>query len=88
MSQQKVDAYKARKANRKEEIEKANRKRKLNKLTGRLIAAVCGLGLVVALGVTGWNQYQAYQASKPHYERTEMIVSDLAGVLTQDDTAE
>jgi len=88
MSQQKVDAYKAKKANRKEEIEKANRKRKAQKFTGRLIAAVCGLGLVVALGVTGWNQYQAYQASKPHYERTEMVVSDLAGVLTEDTTTE
>ena len=46
------------------------------------------MAVVVALGVTVFNQYRAYQASRPDYNRTEMVVNDMAGVLEEETEAE
>lgn len=83
MSQQKVDRYKEYKKNRKDIIarEKKSAKLKAN-IAGGVIGAVALL-LVGALGVTFVNVYKDKQASNPIYEREALIISDLAGILTE-----
>lgn len=90
MSKEKVDAYKAQKANRKENIAKAKAKQKRDKWIGTALAVVIVAGLAFALGLTGWNEYQSYQNSRPDYAREEMVVSDLTGILdtVEETTAE
>lgn len=83
MSKEKVDAYKARKANRKEEIAKEKARKKREKWIGTGLAVVIVAGLIFALGLTGWNEYKSYQDSRPNYERSEMVVSDLTGILSE-----
>lgn len=83
MSKEKVDAYKARKANRKEEIAKAKAKQKRDKVIGTALAVAVVAGLVFALGLTGWNEYQSYLDSRPDYTRTEMVVSDMTNILSE-----
>lgn len=88
MSKEKVDAYKVRKANRKEEIAKEKARKKRDQWIGRILAVAIVAGLAVALGLTGWNEYKSYQDSRPSYERSEMVVSDLTGVLSDVGAAE
>lgn len=85
MSQRKVEEYKEYKKNRKEIIAREKRSARLKKwITGGVIGAVALL-LVGALGLTCFNVYKDQQASKPVYEREALIISDLAGILTQDE---
>lgn len=88
MSKAKVDAYKEQKAHRKEEIAKAKKAQKMNKTIAIAVAVVVIGGLAAALGVTGWNQIANYRDSRPDYNRTEMVVSDYSGILTQDTVAQ
>ena len=54
MSQEKVDRYKEHKRNRKKEIRRAKRRKKLAILAGIAVAAA----LVVWISVSGYNNYQ------------------------------
>ncbi|WP_434310697.1 hypothetical protein [Hominifimenecus sp. rT4P-3] len=87
MSKEKVDSYKANKHNRKQEKEQERLKEKRELFLWKLGGLVFAIAVVVAVVMTGVNQYKAYQASRPDYNRTQMVVSDMAGVLTED-TAE
>lgn len=82
MSKEKVDKYKERKANRKQEIAKQKAKQKRDKLIGTVLAVAVAAGLIGALGVTGWNEYKSYQASRPNYNVSEMVLPDYAGVMS------
>ncbi len=84
MSKEKVDAYKERKANRKEELEKEKKRKKRNRNIALAVVIVFCLGLVGALGLTGWNIYQDYLNSRPDYAREELILTDYAGMLDED----
>ncbi len=91
MSQEKVNAYKEQKANRKANLEKEKKQKKAAALGLKIAGALAGVGLLVALGITGVNAYKNYQSSLPNYDRDEAVIYDMAGVLdeeTEADTAE
>ena len=87
MSQEKVEKYKQEKVHRKENVEKAKRKKKREKLIAWIVAIVLCAGIGAAVGVTLYNEYQAQLAARPNYERDEMILSDLTGVLEESEEA-
>lgn len=60
MSQEKVNKYKQDKANRKEIM----KKEKMQHMVRRLVVAVCGLALVVWLGYSAYNVYEANQTKE------------------------
>ena len=88
MSQEKVNAYKEPKANRKANLEKEKKQKKAIALGLKIAGIVAGAALVVALAVTGVNAYKNYQASRPSYDREEAVIYDMAGVLTEETEAE
>ena len=83
MSQEKVNAYKEEKANRKSNLEKERKQKKAAALGLKIAAAAVGVGLLVALGITAVNSYKSYKASLPNYDRTEAVIYDMAGVLEE-----
>ena len=52
------------------------------------MAAVFGPAVGGAIGITIRNEYQAYLNGQPNYDTTQMLVGDLAGVLTEETVAE
>ncbi|MBQ9387162.1 MAG: hypothetical protein IJU01_00695 [Lachnospiraceae bacterium] len=74
MSQEKVNAYKEKKATRKADIEKAKKKKKAGKITGRLIAIVIGAALVFALVLTAINIIKGIKAAQPDYTKNEKVI--------------
>jgi cytoskeletal protein RodZ len=80
MSVEKVNKYKEEKANRKETLAKEQKARKRNKAIITLVAAIVVLAIVGAIGLTIRNQYVVYLNTRPNYDTTSMLVSDLAGV--------
>jgi cytoskeletal protein RodZ len=80
MSVEKVNKYKEEKANRKETLAKEKKARKRNKAIITLVAAIVVLAIVGAIGLTVRNQYVVYLNTRPNYDTTSMLVSDLAGV--------
>ncbi|MCD8077649.1 MAG: hypothetical protein LUE63_04625 [Lachnospiraceae bacterium] len=89
MSKEKMDAYKAHKANRKQEIAKEKRRKKAAKAAWYTMGALCVAGICAAVGLTGWNSYKSYIDSLPDYSATELIVDDIVGILeTEEETEE
>jgi cytoskeletal protein RodZ len=80
MSVEKVNKYKEEKANRKETLAKEKKAKKRNKAIITLVAAIVVLAIVGAIGLTVRNQYVVYLNTRPNYDTTSMLVSDLAGV--------
>jgi cytoskeletal protein RodZ len=80
MSVEKVNKYKEEKAKRKETLAKEKKARKRNKAIITLVAAIVVLAIVGAIGLTIRNQYVVYLNTRPNYDTTSMLVSDLAGV--------
>ena len=74
--------------NRKEAREKARRTEKLELLLWRVGLIVVAVAFVVGVGVTFVNMYKDYRDSQPNYERTEMVVGDLANVLSAAEATE
>ena len=74
--------------NRKEAREKARRAEKLELLLWRVGLIVVAVAFVVGVGVTFVNMYKDYRDSQPNYERTEMVVGDLANVLSAAEATE
>lgn len=85
MSQEKVQRYKEQKANRRELLAKEKKKKMYMKITAWVVALVVVAGIAVAIGVTIRNEQKAYEASRPNYAREEMILADMAGILTEDE---
>ncbi|MCD8124132.1 MAG: hypothetical protein LUE23_03725 [Lachnospiraceae bacterium] len=85
MSKEKMDAYKVRKANRKQEIAKEKRRKKAARAAWYTVGAICVVGICAAVGVTGWNSYKSYVDSLPDYNATELIVDDVVGILDLED---
>ena len=93
MSQEKVNAYKESKANRKAEIEKAKRKNKRGKAIGTLFTVVIPVviaGLLVWTGITIFNNYKAAQ---PDYTKNEKVIyqyvtesADISDLVSGDGT--
>ena len=81
MSQAKVDKYKEYKKNRKEELEKEKKLKQRNALIWKLVGIVLALGLLVALGITAYNVIRERVQARPDYNREEMILEDVAGIL-------
>ena len=81
MSQAKVDKYKEYKKNRKEELEKEKKTKQRNALIWKIVGCVLAVGLLVALGITAYNAIRDRIQARPDYNREEMILEDIAGVL-------
>ena len=77
-----------RKYDRRMEKERERQKEKRELFLWKVGGGVFALAVIIALGVTVVNQYRAYQASRPDYNRTEMVVNDMAGVLEEETEAE
>ena len=88
MSQEKVDAYLAKKANRKAEVEKERKKKARNRLIAKLVSWGIAVVLVAALAVTGVNAFKSYKASLPDYAAEGMVVPDYTDILSVDEEAE
>jgi len=83
MSQEKVDAYKEKKANRKQEVEKTRKARVRNKVIIRVVEIVAGAALLTALVITGINMVKAYKAKQPVYDPEEYVLADYVGVTDE-----
>lgn len=88
MSVEKVNKYKEEKANRKQILEDQKKKAKQVKTMVAAIVVVVAILIVGAIGITIRNEYQAYLNGQPNYDTTQMLVGDLAGVLTEETVAE
>lgn len=87
MSQEKMERYQDFKKNRKELLAKEKKAKKNRKIAGIAAAAVVGLAILGALGVTGYNYVSDLIQAKPQYERSEMIIADIAGVLESEEAS-
>ena len=87
MSQAKVDQYKEFKQNRKANLEKEKKAKQRTSLIWKAVGIVAALALVVALGITAYNAIKAAIDARPIYEREEMVVNDVAGILAEETTA-
>ena len=83
MSVEKVNKYKDDKKNRKANLEKERKKKRLVRIGGWAAGAVIVVALVVMLGLTAKNAYSSYQASKPDYSSDSLVISDMAGILDE-----
>lgn len=81
MSQEKVDFYKDKKAKRKEEIAKANKK-KFGKKVRDVICILIFVGIAVGVVVSIANMVGTYSDSLPEYKATEFVLNDYAAVAT------
>lgn len=81
MSQAKVDKYKDYKRNRKKIIQKEKNKALAAKIAAWAVCFAVIAAIVVGIGAQAVKSYQSYLASKPDYNRTAYVLSDLAGVL-------
>ncbi len=77
-----------RKYDRRMEKERERQKEKRELFLWKVGGGVFALAVIIALGVTVVNQYRAYQASRPDYSRTQMVVGDMAGVLEEEESSE
>lgn len=88
MSQEKVNKYKERKANRKEILQKEKRNRKLEKAAWIIVFALIIAGIAAAIGIEIHNWYEnTYLPSRPDYTTESLIISDVAGVLEEETEA-
>lgn len=90
MSQEKVNKYKEYKKNRKEILAKAKKKQKIQKITAYSVVGVFCAGVVGAIGLTAWNEYQAALAARPTYKSESYILGDYNAILvdeTEEDTS-
>ena len=87
MSQAKVDQYKEFKQNRKENLEKEKKAKQRTALIWKIVGCVAALALVVALGITAYNAIKNRIQARPIYDREEMIVNDVAGILQEETEA-
>ncbi|MGN0294641.1 MAG: hypothetical protein ACI4D3_11635 [Lachnospiraceae bacterium] len=83
MSVEKVNKYKEDKKNRKANLEKERKKKRLIRIGGWAAGAVLVIALVVMLGLTAKNAYSNYQASKPDYSSDSLVISDMTGILDE-----
>ena len=88
MSNTSNNSHTMNKYDRRKEREREQKKEKRELFLWKLGGGVFALAVGVALGVTVFNQYRAYQASRRDYNRTEMVVNDMAGVLEEETEAE
>lgn len=86
MSVEKVNKYKEEKANRKEILAKEKKKAKAEKAALIAVVAVIAVLVVGAIGLTIRNERKAYLASIPDYSATSLVVGDMAGVLSEEET--
>lgn len=87
MSQAKVDKYKEYKKNRKEILAKEKKKKKIEKVVGWTALVVLVAALGTAVGVSIYNQHQAYLASLPNYTVSEKVIGDMTGILDEETEA-
>ena len=76
MSQEKVNAYRDAKANRKEKYASEQKKQKRNKFIAKLITGIVVVGLAAALVVTGINIVRNYIDGRPTYDAEEFVLDD------------
>jgi cytoskeletal protein RodZ len=88
MSQEKVNRYKAEKANRYTNLKKAKRKKAMTKASLILLAIVIIAAIGTAIGFSAYNKYQSYVASLPDYTSTSKVISDMAGILETEEETE
>lgn len=87
MSQEKVNKYKEYKKNRKEIIAQEKKKKKVQRAMGYSVVGIFCAGIVGALGVTAWNEYNAYLESRPNYAQESYILGDM-NKLFEEETEE
>lgn len=83
MSVEKVNKYKEDKKNRKAILEKEKKKKRLYRIGGWTAGAVIVIALVAMLGLTAKNSYNDYLASRPDYNSTSLVISDMTGILDE-----
>ncbi|MBR3436943.1 MAG: hypothetical protein IKG97_04230 [Lachnospiraceae bacterium] len=76
MSQQKMDAYKEAKKNRKEIIAKEKRQKKAQKILWTVIPIILAAAVLVAVAITIVNVIKASQPDNSAYTQTELIIDD------------
>lgn len=88
MSQEKVQRYKEQKANRKEMVAKQKKKKFYTKVVTWVVCLLVVAGIAGAIGVTIRNEQKAYEATRPDYAREQMVIGDMAGILSETEEAE
>ena len=85
MSQQKVDAYKETKVDRKAKLEKAKKKKNAQKTAAWIVFFAIIAMLLVALVITGINIYTSYKNSQPDYTTEEYLLTEY---VTEEETTD
>ena len=89
MSQAKVDKYKESKTKRKENAQKDRRRRKMVRWITILVIALVAAAVIIAIVITGRNEYQSYQDAAPDYTQdSALIITDMNGILPDDEAAD
>ncbi len=81
MSQAKVDKYKDYKKNRKKILQREKTKETAEKVAVFSVISAVLVAVLVWIGSSAISSYKSYLASKPNYDRTSYVLSDLSGVL-------
>ena len=88
MSVEKMNYYKEQKAHRKENLAKEKRRKQTRHAAWVALGVIVAVGLCGAIGLTGYNAYRSYEAAKPDYSATSLVIGDVAGVLSMEEEAE
>ncbi len=88
MSQAKVDKYKDYKKNKKKILQQEKRKALAGKIAAWAVSILVIGAVIVGIGAGVVDSYRAYLAARPDYSRTTYVLSDLAGVLETETSAE
>ena len=76
MSQQKMDAYKEAKKNRKEIIAKEKRQKKAQKILWTVIPIILAAAVLAAVVITVINVIKANQPDYSAYTQTALVIDD------------
>ena len=76
MSQQKMDAYKEAKKNRKEIIAKEKRQKKAQKILWTVIPFILAAAVLAAVVITVINVIKANQPDYSAYTQTALVIDD------------
>ena len=88
MSVEKMNYYKEQKSHRKQNLAKEKRRKKAAHAAWVGGGIVVAAALIAAVGLTGYNEYQARQAAKPDYSVDSLVLQDYAGILNPEEAIE
>ncbi|MBO7364830.1 MAG: hypothetical protein J6Z23_04115 [Lachnospiraceae bacterium] len=88
MSQEKVNAYKASKKTRKEDLAKAKKVQLIQKIVGWVVLALVAAALVYGIVISIANGNQRAVTTSEYFVQTTLDIPDIAGIASPSAEAE